>query len=251
MAFRAIHVPIMPAKTVTSSIVYSAEDHTTWTRYYARQEKLVSKYACKEFLVGYKKLALDRKYVPDIRKVSARLYKMSGWTLSDCGNKSVSIEDWFLAMRNRSFPVTDYIRTPEHFDYTAKPDLLHEYFGHLPFFTDKKFAAVAQKFGVMCANANRRQLVQISRIWSLGVEFGLIREKGKIKILGAGLLSSYGECKNAIDMIKKGHVLPFELKSVIATPGRTFEWHKRYFVMNSVDDIYNMLLAYGKKESLL
>ena len=161
------------------------------------------------------------------------------------------MKDWFVAMERRSFPVTDYIRPPEHFDYTAKPDLLHEYFGHLPFFTDKKFAATAQKFGEMCKHANKRQLVEISRIWSLGVEFGAIREKGKIKLLGAGLLSSYAECRYAVDIIKKGRVVPFELEAVIKTPGRTFEWHKKFFVMNSVKDISDMLLAYGKKEALV
>lgn len=231
--------------------MYSVEDHATWVRFYARQKKMVARYGCREFLVGSKKLALDTRHVPDITIVSKRLKKMSGWTLSNCGNKSVPMKNWFVAMQKRSFPVTDYIRPPEHFNYTAKPDLLHEYFGHLPFFTDKKFADMAQKFGAMCKKANRRQLLQISRIWSLGVEFGLINENGKIKLFGAGLLSSYGECLHAVKMIKKGNVVPFELDKVIATPGRTFEWHKKYFVMNSVNDISNMLVDYGKKEGLL
>jgi phenylalanine-4-hydroxylase len=239
------------AATKTTIAPYSVEDHQTWSRYYARQKKLASQYACKEFLTGFKKLSLDPKHVPEMKAVSSRIHKMSGWKLVNCGDKTVPMKDWFVAMKNRSFPVTDYIRPPEHFDYTAKPDLLHEYFGHLPFFTDKKFADVAQKFGAMCAKANHRQLIQISRIWSLGVEFGLVREKGKIKILGAGLLSSYGECLNAVASIKKGRMRPFKLENVIATPGRTFEWHKKYFVMNSVNDISATLIAYGKREHLL
>ena len=230
---------------------YSAEDHITWSRLFARQNAMVKKYACKEFLAGSKKLALDPKHVPETRQVSARIRKMTGWTLSDCGNKSVSMKDWFEAMNKRSFPVTDYIRPPKDFDYTAKPDLFHEYFGHLPFFTDKKFADMAHTFGVMCKKANKRQLVQISRIWSLGVEFGLIREKGKLKFLGAGLLSSYGECLHAVKMIAKGRVVPFDLDRVIATPGRTYEWHKQFFVVNSVSEIEDALRAYGKRESLL
>lgn len=237
--------------TKTKTVSYSAADHITWAKYYARQKKLAAKYACKEFLIGSKKLALDPKHIPDMKTVSARLKKTSGWTLKNCGNRSVSMEDWFLSMRKRSFPVTNYIRIPEHFDYTAKPDLLHEYFGHLPFFTNKKFAEMAQKFGEMCKHANKRQLVEISRIWSLGVEFGAIKENGKIKLIGAGLLSSYGECLYAMKMIKKGKIAPFELKAVTKTPGRTYEWHKKYFVMNGVKDISDMLTAYNKKESLL
>jgi len=231
--------------------MYSAEDHATWTRLFARQNAVVKKYACKEFLAASKKLALDKKHIPDIKLVSSRVHKMTGWTLSDCGTKSVSMKDWFEAMDKRTFPVTDYMRASKDFDYTAKPDLFHEYFGHLPFFTDKKFAGMAQKFGAMCKHANKRQLIQISRIWSLGVEFGLIKENGKIKLLGAGLLSSYGECLHAVKMIKSGRVVPFDLDKVIATPGKTYEWHKQYFVMNSMLDIADALVAYGKKESLL
>src|SRR5262249_23098003 len=156
------------------------EDHATWSRLFARQKKLVSKVACKEYFKGVKKLSLNPSRVPDRGATSARIKKMTGWTLSDAESKSLSIKKWFEEMDNRSFPVTSYIRKPENFDYTRMPDLFHEYFGHLPFFTSKKFDAMAHEFGKVCKNANERQLLQISRIWSLGVEFGLIKENGKI-----------------------------------------------------------------------
>jgi len=242
---------MMSAKQGTVKKFYSAEDHATWSRLFSRQKAIVSKYACKEFLVGSKKLALDPKHVPDIKQVSERLTKMTGWKLSKATSKNMSMQDWFIAMRKGSFPVTDYIRKPENFDHTSMPDLFHDYSGHLPFFTDKKFADMAYAFGVMCEKANQRQLLQISRIWSLGVEFGLIKEKGKIKLFGAGLISSYGESLHAVALIKKGRVVPFDLKRVIATPGKVYELHKKYFVVNSVKDISDALFAYGKKESLV
>jgi phenylalanine-4-hydroxylase len=241
----------MSIKTQNISVLYSAEDHATWARYYARQKALVSKLACKEFQVGFKKLALDPKRAPEMKRVSRRIHKMSGWTLSNAGNKNVPMKEWFVTMRERSFPVTDYIRKPEDFDYTAKPDLLHEYFGHLPFFTDKNFADMAHAFGVLCERANKRQLIQISRIWSLGVEFGLIREKGKVKLLGAGLLSSYGETLHAKKLIEQGKIVPFDLKKVIATPGRTYELHKKYYVVDNIQQISDALREYGRKEALV
>lgn len=239
-----------PTTQKGSRVQYSAEDHAIWARLFARQKKLVANYACKEFLAGSKKLALDPTHVPDMKRTSARIEKMTGWKLAEAGNVTMSMKDWFKAMKRRSFPVTDYIRKPEHFDYSATPDLFHEYFGHLPFLTDKKFAAMAQKFGTMCARANKRQLLQISRIWSLGVEFGMIKESGKIKFLGAGLLSSYGESKHAMNMIKKGNVVPFDIKKVVKTSGRTYEYHKKYFIVNKTSDIMDALMAYGKKEGL-
>jgi len=241
----------MPPKKRKSSAFYSPEDHATWAALFARQKALVSKHACKEFLVGFKKLALDPARVPNMKRMSVRINRMSGWTLSNAKNNNLAMKDWFTCMRKCSFPVTDYIRKPEHLDYTPSPDLFHEYFGHLPFFTDKKFGDLAQEFGIMCARANDRQLLQLSRIWSLGIEFGLIKENGKIKFIGAGLLSSHGESLHAEAMIKRGRVVLFNLKQVIATSGRTYEYHKKYFLLNSLDDISNGLRAYAAKESLL
>lgn len=232
-------------------MTYTKEDHATWAALFARQRKIVSKVACKEYLVGFKKLALDSQQVPDIENISRRVSNLSGWKLANAKNKSLSMKDWFIAMRERSFPVTDYIRQPGNLDYTRMPDLFHEYFGHLPFFTSKEFAAMAHEFGSFCKHANKRQLTQIGRIWSLGVEFGLIKEKGKIKLLGAGLLSSYGECKPALVMIKdKKKIVPFTLVEVIKTPGKTYQYHEKFFVLNSVKQISEALRAYAKKESL-
>ncbi len=229
---------------------YTAEDHATWAKLFARQKKLVSKLACKEYFEGMKKLALDPEHVPDINKTSVRLRKLSGWNLSNAKNKSLAMRDWFRKMYQKSFPVTDYIRKPEDFDYTRMPDLFHEYFGHLPYFTDKNFAAIAYQFGVLCRHADKRQLLQISRIWSLGIEFGLIRERGRIKFLGAGLLSSYGECLHAKKLIKRGKVTPFNLREVITTPGKTYEYHPKYFILKNIREVADVLRAYAQRESL-
>ncbi len=112
---------------------------------------------------------------------------------------------------------------------------------------------MAYQFGVVARNANRRQLAQISRIWAHSIEFGLIKEKGKIKLLGAGLLSSFGESQHARDVIekkRKGKIVPFKLSEVIATVGNPRKYHKKYFAVNSLDDISNALCAYSKKEAL-
>ena len=229
---------------------YSANDHATWAALFARQKTTIKDIACKEFLRGSKKLALDPKHIPDVRQTSARISTLTGWKLLNAKNKSLSMKDWFASMNKRSFPVTDYIRKPENFDYTAMPDLFHEYFGHLPFFTDKAFAEMAHRFGALCAKANKRQLLQLSRIWSLGVEFGLVKERGAIKFFGAGLLSSYGESLHARAMIKKGKILPFNLPDVIKTPGRTYQYHQKYFVLNKTKDVLGFLNEYAEKEGL-
>ncbi|MDR6858243.1 phenylalanine-4-hydroxylase [Variovorax guangxiensis] len=37
---------------------------------------------------------------------------------------------FFTLLANRKFPVTDWIRKPEEFDYIVEPDVFHDLFGH-------------------------------------------------------------------------------------------------------------------------
>jgi hypothetical protein len=39
---------------------------------------------------------------------------------------------FFTLLANRKFPVTDWIRKPEEFDYIVEPDVFHDLFGHVP-----------------------------------------------------------------------------------------------------------------------
>lgn len=243
----------MTVKAKNARVSYTKEDHVTWSKLYDRQNKLVSKIACKEYTKGFKKLALDPKRVPTMGATSKRIRKMSGWKLTSAQNKNLSMKEWFPPMGKRLFPVTNYIRKPESIDFTSLPDLFHEYFGHLSFLTDKKFADIAYQFGVLCENANHRQLVQISRIWAHSIEFGLMKEKNGIKLLGAGLLSSFGEAQHAQAIIqkkKKGKLVPFELTEVITTVGDPRKYHQKYFVLENVQQIGDMLSEYAKRESL-
>jgi phenylalanine-4-hydroxylase len=244
----------MTVRNFSSNATYAPEDHTTWATLFGRQKALVSKYACREFLEGSKKLALDPVRVPDMRRVSGRISKMTGWNIMNAKNRNLSMEDWFPPMEKRLFSASDYIRKPKGIDFTSMPDLFHDYFGHLPFFTDKEFAETAYRFGLVSKHAKRRQVVHISRIWAHSIEFGLIKERGKIKLFGAGLLSSRGESGHVMRVIekrKKGDIVPFNLPEVIATIGNPRKYHKKYFLLNSVKQIRDVLDAYARKESLL
>lgn len=227
---------------------YSEEDHGTWSELFARQREIVSRAACKEFFNGLETLELDPKRLPDIRHMSERLSRLSGWTLSNAKDEYLSMQDWFPLLRKRSFPVTDYIRRPEEIEYTPLPDLFHEYFGHLAFFTDPKFGDIAQEFGAACKGASERQILEISRIWWYTIEFGLVRENGEEKVLGAGLLSSPRECLHALS--GKSEIAPFDLGEVIRTPGSPHELHKKYFFVESIRSIRYFLSEYVKREGL-
>jgi phenylalanine-4-hydroxylase len=234
-----ITAPIMPA--------YAEEDHQTWATLYARQWELVKETACRQFLDGLPKLGLDPDRLPDPRLYSERLQAMTGWALIDAQNAYLGATEWFEHLAERRFPVTNYIRRPHEIDFTPLPDLFHEYFGHLAFFTDPAFADTAQMFGTLyLSSSDERQRLGIARLWWFTTEFGLIREEGKLKVYGAGLLSSPGELAHAMTSPRYN----FDIRQVAETPSAVYSYHPAYFVLDDPDHVRRIVQGYAQLEGL-
>ncbi len=227
---------------------YTEEDHRVWATLYARQMPLMERYACRLFLEGFPKLQLDPQRLPDPAVVSERLYGLSGWTLGDAQNAYLGPTEWFEHIAERRFPVTNYIRKMEDLEFTPLPDLFHEYFGHLGFFTDRRFGDIAQAFGPLYLAADERQRLEISRLWWYTTEFGLIREDGELKAFGAGLLSSPGELQKAFapDTPRE----PFDIRRAAEQPSAVYEMHNNYFVIESLEHVYEIICTYAREEGL-
>jgi phenylalanine-4-hydroxylase len=131
--------PTMPA--------YTEEDHQVWAALYARQMPHMEAHACRLFREGFPRLGLDPQRLPDPAVVSERLYGLSGWTLGDAQNAYLGPTEWFEHIAERRFPVTNYIRKMDELEFTPLPDLFHEYFGHLAFFTDRRFGDMLEPLG--------------------------------------------------------------------------------------------------------
>jgi phenylalanine-4-hydroxylase len=82
-------------------------------------------------------------------------------------------------------------------------------------------------------------LERIGRVFWYTVEFGLIRQKGQVKVYGSGLISSNGECSNVIHGGCAVH--PFTLKEVLRTPVKVDEMHHLLFAIESFDQIYEAM----------
>jgi phenylalanine-4-hydroxylase len=229
--------------------IYAEEDHETWSKLYERQMALVGELACQAFLTGFPKLQLDPHQVPEAPTVSARLRQLTGWTLGDAQNEYLGATEWFVHLNAHRFPVTNYIRRPNEIEFTPLPDLFHEYFGHLAFFTDQNFADTAYLFGKLYLTAkNERQQVEIQRLWWFTTEFGFIRENGQLKLLGAGLLSSPGELAHATapDMPR----YEFNIRHVAETPLAVYNFHDFYFIVDSISHIRWIIQEYARMEGL-
>ena len=228
---------------------YTEEDHQTWAMLYARQWEHVAPYACETWRQGMPALGLDPQRLPDPHMYSARLSRATGWTLSDAANAYLGPTEWFEALAQRRFPVTNYIRRLHELEFTPLPDLFHEYFGHLAFFTDPFFAETARLFGELyLSSSDERQHLEISRLWWFSTEFGLIREGTALKIYGAGLYSSPGEMLHAFEPTIPQY--NFDIRQVAETPSAVYSYHPAYFVLDDPHHIRRIVYDYAAMENL-
>ena len=102
------------------------------------------------------------------------------------------------------------------------------------------FANFLQRYGQLCASIEHDAVLErIGRLFWYTVEFGLIRQHGRARVYGSGLISSSGECTNVIE----GHceIRNFSLQAVLDTPVQVDQMHKLLFAIESFDQIYEAL----------
>ncbi len=237
-----------PSPTL-SVLEYPEEDHNTWAELWKRQLPYAHKHASKIYLASLPKLNLDQTRLPNAVAVSEHLNSLTNWALGDAEGDYLGATEWFQHIAERRFPVTNYIRRPHEIEYTPMPDLFHEYFGHLPFFADPEFADIAHLFGPLYLSATEEyQQLAIARLWWFTTEFGLIREDGELKILGAGLLSSPGEMQHSLNPATPRH--EFDIERVAVTPSAPYGYHSEYFIVNSLDHVRQIVYDYAELENL-
>src|SRR5215218_6349076 len=87
---------------------YTAADHDTYRRLYARQTQQLPGLACDEFINAVRQLGAPEQ-IPHFEDVSDRLLKATGWQLVGVPGL-IPEEAFFKLLAERRFPVTDWIR---------------------------------------------------------------------------------------------------------------------------------------------
>jgi phenylalanine-4-hydroxylase len=214
---------------------FTAEEHGVWDTLFARQVPYLGTRIVTPFLDGIPTLGLDEPGIPDLARLNSRLEPRTGW-------RCVSVpglvpDDAFFAMlAERVFPIGNFIRGADSLDYLEQPDCFHDIFGHVPMLAHAPVARLMQALGRLGVEAIGSGLGEaISRLYWHTVEFGLAREGGEVKILGAGLASSFGEAHFAIEAdVPRPR---FTLKDAAATGYRSDAFQPLYFVSDSLDEV--------------
>ena len=226
---------------------YTADQHGVWEELVRRRRPQLDAHACREYLEGFQIIGLRDDRLPDLSAITDRLRPRTGWSTTPVSG-FLPAEAFFEMLAARMFPTTTWLRGRDSLGYIPEPDIFHDVFGHVPMHAHPVFADFLQHYGSVCAKVKDPDaLERLGRLFWYTVEFGLIRQDGKIKVYGSGVISSHGECTNVID--GGCEVRDFSLNEVLSTPVKVDAIHKLLFAIESFDQIYEAMRQAEKQEA--
>ncbi len=221
---------------------FSAEDHAVWDLLFERQTELLGTRVVSPFLDGIDLLRLDHPGIPELGELNAILEPRTGWrTVAVPG--LVPDPVFFAMLSERVFPVGNFIRRRAELDYLEAPDCFHDLFGHIPMLAHHEFADMTRHIGELgLAAIAAREGPRAARLYWHTVEFGLALEHGELRILGAGLASSFGEAHFSLesDSVER---LPFSIPRALSTAYRHDSFQPRYLVSSALDETVAAILT--------
>lgn len=218
--------------------IYTAQDHDTYRRLYARQSALLPGLACDEFIAALPSLGASNQ-IPRFDDINAKLLPATGWQVVAVPGLIPEVA-FFTLLSERKFPVTDWIRTPEEFDYIVEPDVFHDLFGHVPLLFNPVFADHMQAYGAGGLKAHSLDACeQLSRLYWYTIEFGLMQQADGLRAYGAGILSSSGELQYAVNSPEPQR-LPLDPVRTMRTRYKIDSYQQTYFVIDSFQQLFDM-----------
>jgi phenylalanine-4-hydroxylase len=235
-----------PAEFLTQDwSAYTEEQHAVWGLLYRRRMAELEHTASRVFLDGAAAIGLAEDQVPDLADVNARLDARTGWNAVPVGG-FLPAPQFFRCLAQRRFPTTIIVRTREQLEYLPEPDIFHDVFGHVPLHSDAVFADFLQEFGALAAAASTpEQQLAMARLFWFTVEFGLIQERGALRIYGSGLISSVGDAANALGTTCDRR--PFDLDAVLAQPFEIDRLQDVLFVLASYDQLFDAVATIRRR----
>ncbi len=219
---------------------YSPEQHEVWAELVSRCMPTLREHACQEYLEGFEAIGLRGDSIPNLAEVNRRLEARTGWNATPVSG-FMPPDAFFEMLAARRFPTTTWLRSRESLEYTPEPDIFHDVFGHVPMHAHPVFADFLQQYGKVCVGLRDKDaLERMGRLFWFTVEFGVIRQAGKIRIYGSGLISSHGESDYVIQTETGGgpEIRDFNLDQVMDQQFLVSEMQKVLYVVESFDQIY-------------
>lgn len=253
---------------------YSEENHEVWRLMYEKRWSKLSEQASNTFIAGLRAINLVPDRVPllfgraadpfdssrTVSGINEYLRPLTGWQ-SRAVPGYLPAKAFFACLSRREFPTTITIRPKDRMDYLPEPDIFHDVFGHVPLHADAVFAEFLQTYGQAALVAGDEHNEALARLFWFTVEFGLIKEEGRLKIYGSGLISSHGESAHALgapeapagvslgpsDTSGRIERRPFDLDRVIATPFEIDHYQPVLYVLESFEQLRDAMNSYAER----
>ncbi len=225
---------------------YSSDEHAIWAELVSRRMPELREHACQEYLDGFEVVGLREDLIPNLAEVNRRLEPRTRWNATPVSG-FLPADAFFEMLAARRFPTTTWLRSRQSLEYTPEPDIFHDCFGHVPMHAHPVFADFLQQYGKVCAGigvddcaAGNEALERMGRLFWFTVEFGVIRQGGRIKLYGSGLISSHGESNYVLQSEKGGgpDIRDFNLDQVMDQEFLVSEMQKVLYAVESFDQIY-------------
>jgi len=219
---------------------YTAEEDSLWELVSAELAEKHRRYACAEYLKAARRLDLPRRRVPQLREVSDRIEGLTGFRIEPVAGLG-STRRFYGSLGDRRFLATQYIRHASRPLYTPEPDVVHELVGHAATFCHPEFARLNRLFGKAADVADDERLSRIARLYWYTLEFGACREGRDVKVVGAGLLSSFGELGRFETACE---LRAFDPDAIASTKYDPTDYQKTLFVADSFAELCGRTAQY-------
>jgi phenylalanine-4-hydroxylase len=187
-----------------------------WDKLYPK----LMEHGCTEYKQRFSRLVdegfFHRNKIPQLQDLNQFLNKETNWRIKPVSG-ILNQRDFLNCLAFRIFCCTQYIRHYSRPEYSAYPDIVHEFMGHIPMFADPKLCEVTQLIGKLSLGATDEQITTLGSIYYHTIEFGVTIENGKRKFFGAGFAGSCLEldnlvkCKNLRELDLINSTLPNEI----------------------------------------
>jgi phenylalanine-4-hydroxylase len=222
---------------------FSVEQHDIWKTLYQRQAPQVQQYASRIYLQGSETLKLPEDRIPSIQWLNEQITPRTGWKTVRTNVRYSNAVDWYAHFARKEFLVTDFLRTRDELDFTPEPDMFHDIFGHLPYFTLPEYVEIQEMFApAFHRSKTDEQRENIKRLAWFSTEFGLIREDGELKVFGTGLISSKGEMEHVV--AGKTPLMDFRVDTIINFDKAIWSYNNQLFVFDSLAGLKHELAGY-------
>jgi phenylalanine-4-hydroxylase len=228
---------------VEDDVEFTAEQHEIWRMLYERQAPKVKQYACNEYLEGSQNLKLPPDHIPSIQWLNERITPRTGWKTIRTRVRYSDAVQWYQHFARKEFLVTDYVRSKDELEFTPEPDMFHDVYGHLPYFTLPRYAGIQEMFAPAFHKATTdEQRENIKRLAWFSTEFGLIRQDGELKVFGTGLISSSAEMEHVL--AGKTPLLDFRVETIVNFDKAIWSFNNQLFVFDSLESLKAELARY-------